>query len=489
MLPTTLKGKGMDTYIRISREGYRSEAEVEAQLDRYRRDCAIPGTEGGEVVTETDVSGTLAVDAREYGRLIDKVESGDSDGIVSPDVDRAFRNAREGLAAWDRVTAAGGRLVFPLDGIDSAEGDPDIAWERFVDRLRNGEAFARRQGKKLTRVAAESVERGIHAGSIPPLGYRWPGTCVDLPNGKTRFKKAGPLEPTADAPKVAAAFAAFDAGASWRELVRLLGVGSQGAARNVLTNDVYLGIARGGGTSKAEAHEAIVDPALFARVQRKLADRAPAKGKPRVRRNTAPLSAVLKCATCGHNLRHEAAKGHYRCKNMNCDCRVSVKAETSEAHVLALAVDHHAASHEAVAMALAVEDAVLPALEVAVIEAQAEVLAIEADETLSPLRKGQAATAADAALEAARRALDNAEATQGWHCLSPDRVADKLAEGDPLVVNEFIREMLTATVLPANGSRHLSIEDRIRPTTLVAGKLAAERMPDAPLRELARVAG
>src|SRR5438477_13186968 len=105
---------GFGISIRISKEGYRSKEEVEAQLDRYERDCRKWLADRGLAVDETavqresDVSGMLRAEDRQLGALVERVEEGALAGIVCPDVDRFGRNVEYGCAVWRRVVGQSG---------------------------------------------------------------------------------------------------------------------------------------------------------------------------------------------------------------------------------------------------------------------------------------------------------------------------------------------------------------------------------------------
>jgi hypothetical protein len=71
-----------DIYIRVSRLADRTEEEA---IDIYEAQCrtwaARNGVEIDELVEDTDVSGTTAVEERKLDRLIQRIEKGESKGI------------------------------------------------------------------------------------------------------------------------------------------------------------------------------------------------------------------------------------------------------------------------------------------------------------------------------------------------------------------------------------------------------------------------
>jgi Resolvase, N terminal domain/Recombinase len=469
---------GVGIYIRISKEGYRSNEEVAAQLRRYEESCRAEATRKGldvdesAVVTETDVSGGKAVNDRALGRLIERVESGALVGIISPDVDRFARNMEHGLGAWRRVVEeSDGRLVFVDEGIDSADGDAHNQKERLVYRLVNGEGFLHRVSGKFATVVKESVEAGIHSGSIPPRGYVWPGTRIELPNGKTRFKKSGPLEATDELPNVTAAFEAFDAeaeGAVWSKVIDILGCKGQGAASAVLRNRVYLGEARSGQTVTPGAHPRAVSDELFDRVQRKLKRRA----EKRAERPTActpskhdnPLSGVLRCAACAGAMTPDFTDRQFRCKYQGNDKKEkhphgkpSIGMDATIPAVLAAARGWHARYSPVFMLGREVDEAMRPVLEEALAQAEATVRSQE--EVIGTALPADAP--ARAAVAAALAALDEHEAANGWLGMTPEGVEKRLAAGGD--VNDFLRSTVRAFVAPVGrrGNKAVPVEERL----------------------------
>ena len=77
-----------DIYIRVSRLGERTEDEATEVYEAQCRDWANRnGISIDEVEEDTDVSGSVAVDERKLEHLIQKIEAGESEGIVTPYLD------------------------------------------------------------------------------------------------------------------------------------------------------------------------------------------------------------------------------------------------------------------------------------------------------------------------------------------------------------------------------------------------------------------
>src|SRR5262245_2566099 len=110
----------MDGYIRISKVNGRNGDSFLApkiQRDTIERIAREKGFELGEVVEEHDVSGGKKVRDRELGRLVEKVEAGETAGLIVWKVTRFSRNLLDAVETMTRVDKAKGRLI--ADDYDS----------------------------------------------------------------------------------------------------------------------------------------------------------------------------------------------------------------------------------------------------------------------------------------------------------------------------------------------------------------------------------
>lgn len=198
----------MDGYVRVSRvAGRKGESYIspKVQRDKITGWAKLHEVDLGEVVIEEDVSGAKPVDERELGRLLGRVESGESQGIIAFKLSRFGRGALETLQAVDRIKKAGGRLVTIEDGVDSAKPGGRLLLtvlaglaEEELEQRRAGWATARRQ----------ALERGVHVGPTP-IGYQ------RGPDGRLQ-------EDERVAPFLAAAFSRRGNGESWGAIARYL---------------------------------------------------------------------------------------------------------------------------------------------------------------------------------------------------------------------------------------------------------------------------
>lgn len=279
----------VDGYVRVSQVAGRKGASFispSVQREQIEGWAKLHGALVGEVFEELDESGARS-DRPMLLEALQRVESGDSQGIVVAKLDRFGRSLIDGLANIERIRAAGGTFVSVQDGLDLGTPTGKLIlrimfsmaeWE--LDRVRANWDVAQ----------ARAVARGIHGGGYTPLGY-----IRDRMSGKLRVNKR-------EARVVAEVFRRRGEGASIRELVVYLNSTGLKTKRggtkfvdssvsNLIGNRVYTGEARSGRHVKEGAHPAIVDEATWQQAQH------PRKARQRPRRSL--LGAVVRCAECG----------------------------------------------------------------------------------------------------------------------------------------------------------------------------------------------
>jgi DNA invertase Pin-like site-specific DNA recombinase len=351
----------------------------------------------------------------------------------------------------------------------------------FIDQGEREYRERRKDGDSSRRNAV--LVHGVHGGSTPPLGYDW--TTGRMVNGewRTHNKKGkvlrGPLTPNADAAKVTAAFEAADSDDpkvySQANLARILGARSKGAARKIVTNRVYVGIAYSGEYEKPGAHPPLVDEDLFRRVQRKHTERA-RTGKGRsvsyAGREGALLGGgILRCGSCGRTLTLDRSIGSYRHKGFDCPAKASIQADLIEPVALDIAKEWHRVASPDRILSRQVEDALLPALEDALEEAERVLAQVEEKRSeWDAITYGNARADAVSAVDLARVAVEEAEAGQGWLGMAADRVEERLAGADAETIRSFIGDMVRVMVYPVGKGRRVPVKERIKVQYLVAGR-------------------
>lgn len=264
----------------------------------------------GQLHVELDQSGMKA-DRPKLVSVLERIERGDTGGVVVARLDRFGRSLVDSLVAIERIRAAGGTFASVADGFDMSTPTGEMVatmllgfaqWE--LRRIRDGFDEAR----------ARAVARGLHPSPVPPFGY----TRAEDDDGHI----LGPLQPDAQSgPLVAELYDRRAGGTSLADLCRFLeergAVGAYGHQRwtartvkAILRNRVYLGEARHGEHVKEGAHAALTDSLTWRRAQRE-GSVSPARSA----REPSLLAGLVRCAGCRYGMAADWARGQrrYRC--------------------------------------------------------------------------------------------------------------------------------------------------------------------------------
>jgi hypothetical protein len=467
-----------------------------------------------------------------FQRALELLAAGEANRLIVSKLNRLTRRRKHWEEILDLAEEQSWQVVsaeFPDLDLHSDTGR--MVAGMFIDQGEREYRERKKDGDNARRVAV--LIHGSHSGATRPPGYEW--TQRTDRDGNPLFDKKGrklrgPLAVEGfendallaeERSRVLAAFEARANGASWKEVTRILGAKSQGAAMWTLGNRVYLGEARSGEYVNANydgsldylgygrTHPPLLvdengkaDEALFNRANR----RKVARSVSYAGREGAPLGGgVLRCWTCRRALTRDTnPRGDlvYRCRNLACTKGVTIQAHRIEPVVLDLAKGWHALEHPNFALTRAVEDALLPALEDAHRDAEAELAEVEAAHErgeLTPSAYGKALSAAERAVTEALRAIEDAEAGRGWLGLTPEKVEEKLGlrtemvvetkplallpdhstppegatfeteterivgwDADAETVRSFVRDMVRVFVLPVGRGRKVPVEQRIK---------------------------
>jgi len=303
-----------DGYIRQSQH-HADSISPEVQHDTIQRLAAANGITLDEVVEDLDVSGGKSASARDLNRLVEKVERGESAGLVVWKVSRFSRNMLDGIETMARITRAGGRLL--ASDFDSA-APMGKALLGLLLGLAEEELDARREG--WVQAKERAIARGATIGPVP-IGYRknGNGTLAVVPE---------------DAARVVDAFERRAAGESFASIGRRHGFVN---VSKLLANATYLGRACWGEFVKEGAHPAIVSPDLFARAN---GARSARQYPPGEHTRDRLLIGLARCAGCGKTLKVKTRQGQpsaYYCHNaakQPCEARAFVNCEKLERHVV-----------------------------------------------------------------------------------------------------------------------------------------------------------
>ena len=289
----------LDGYIRVSqvrgREG-ESFISPDVQREQIEAFAKVMGARIPRWHVDLDRSGgTLQREGLNAG--LERIDAGETGGLIVARIDR-FARASEAGAVVKRIIERGAVFASAAERLDPTTTMGKamlqimlVFAEMELDRHREAWAIAQER----------AVDRGVHIASRPPTGY-------------TR-DKSGRLR-VASAKQKAAIRQAFEiraAGGSWQAVADHLNARRvpspygptnwhTGSVQHIIRNRAYLGEARSGRHAKADAHEAIVDRALFEAAQ---AARGPT---PTRSDEPALLAGLIRCASCRYAMKPDRMK-------------------------------------------------------------------------------------------------------------------------------------------------------------------------------------
>jgi len=461
---------GLDGYIRVSQvrgrsgDSFISPAVQREKIEAY---CKLHGAELLDVFEELDESGARR-DRPKLAIAIERVESGESGGIVVARLDRFGRSLVDSLAAIERIQRAGGTFASVTDGFDIATDTGRLVLrimlslaEFELDRVRANFADAR----------ARAVARGVHPCPVPPFGYTRPENSDPASKGG---RVLGPLEPhSVTGPLVRELFQRAARGESWTRLADWLeDEGAETAYRattwtaravkEVVRSRVYLGEAHHGEFVNPNAHEALTDELTFRQAQRVGRVFPPSRSE-----HGALLSGLLRCAGCRHGMQSYMGRNgrEYRCRRRyasgECQSPVYVHASVIEPYVEQAFVE---AAGNVRAQDPPPQDEQVGLLEAAMRDAEAELIAFRDSAAVAELGEQDFVAglrARRASFEQAQDAYISARAEA--EPVTVEALPDRLDELWPQLNVQERRELLSAGIdavfLRRGRSRHVPIGD------------------------------
>jgi DNA invertase Pin-like site-specific DNA recombinase len=268
-----------------------------------------------------DVSGGRALaDRPGLSAAVAAIEAGTADVVAAAYFDRLFRSLSTQSEVIERVERAGGQ-VLAVD-VGRITGESAGQWLSGTMMGAVSEYYRRSMRERSARGQAKAVERGATPWARVPAGYsRTDGTLS--PDAKT-------------VPIVQRAFDMRADGASITQIRNMLKSHdierSHRGVQVMLANRIYLGEVHFGELANLNAHEPIIEPELFERVQRMVIPRG---RKSKSTRLLARLG-VLRCGSCGARLSAMKLPKQndypiYRCPSTSdCDHHVTISAVIAE---------------------------------------------------------------------------------------------------------------------------------------------------------------
>jgi DNA invertase Pin-like site-specific DNA recombinase len=321
----------LDVYVRVSRVGGRegdSFISPELQAEKCLALAKSRGLTVGETFTDLDQSGgKMARPA--FDQALERIESGESGGIIVARIDRFARTLVGGLQAIEAIEAAGG-VVLTADG----EFDTSTATGELVLRIMLSlAAFELRRIKEGWKASVgNAIDRGVFIGPKVPVGY--------VKNERGQLE----LDPD-KAEIIAELFRLRGTGASWGALRSFMderlpredgGSWPAGTVNGIIRARYYLGESSQGAVVNKDAHQPIVS-----RLEWEMAQST--KGRAASDSTGALLAGVVRCASCGFAMSRQSAgakknSGRYRCfkhhSSGECPSPTSISATALDRYVI-----------------------------------------------------------------------------------------------------------------------------------------------------------
>lgn len=294
-------------YTRVSRIAGREGASFISPELQHQQIEAYASAQEHEVVAwfeDLDVSGGQ-VSRPEFDRALALVEAGGADGLIVAKLDRFMRSLPDALRVIEQIEGkegepTGRHLISVSDNFDSSTPMGRFARD-LVLRLAQLERERISEGWRAATDSA--LSRGVYIAAMAPTGYR--------------KREDGRLEPDPETANfVREVFRQRADGARFADLADYLtsaGVSTPrgnpkwtpNAVKWLLRNPAYLGQARQGGRTNAEAHAPLVTRAEWQSAQTPAGTRSTGE--------TMLLTGLARCGSCRYRLKGRSKTGAYQC--------------------------------------------------------------------------------------------------------------------------------------------------------------------------------
>jgi site-specific DNA recombinase len=411
------------------------------------KECKTCG--GCGKLVELDVSGGK-MNRPILDSLIERVKSGESDGIIVSKLNRFARTLIGGLQVIKELQEAGGVIVSVTDNIDLSTPTGRMVAsillaiaQMELERIRDEWADARRN----------AVEGGVYTSAIVPFGWE-----------KRQDRR---LRPSADAPIVREVFALRKEGKSCNAIAKWLdkraplenGCNWLGSTvQHILSNRIYRGELIAGGYTNSSAYDPIVSEPEWQAAQIK------GKTQPRTKHDVL-LTGLVRCAGCrymmspSYTVTKEKGRTYktpvYRCRGRHgaghCPSPTTIARKKLEPYVEAAFLEHMAGTRLTAEKSNANQDKAVAELE----RLEGELKLFAADTTA---RSALGETAYHTALRSRSQGVEEARAhvkTTAAEALSID-----VGQWTDLMVSEQ-RQVMSAALDVIFVRRGATVEDRI----------------------------
>ena len=306
----------LDGYVRVSQVGKRKgERFISPAVQREQIERCIEGRDGavlGEVFEEFDESGARR-DRPLLMEAIERIERGESNGLVVSRLDRFGRVVIDGLRAIQRIQEAGGTFVSVQDGLDPSTPTGKLVLQNLFSI---SEWYLEGVRANWDTAKERAIARGVWVARAP-YGYRRDedGRLEVVP------EQSAVVREVYEARAInRATYQEIAKTLNRRGLLTNSGVPfSCGTLAGMVRSPAYRGEARHGSHRNPHAHEPIVDSVTWQKAQ----------SAPRLTTKEADylLAGLIRCRSCGRMMSGERAEGSrrgyttYRCSHDSGECK------------------------------------------------------------------------------------------------------------------------------------------------------------------------
>jgi DNA invertase Pin-like site-specific DNA recombinase len=336
-----------DYITRVSKMGSRRGSDESTMtVDDQREQCVGAIKEkGGRVGKEhkaLNQSGKTSVDSKPYREALARIRRGESQGIAVALDDRLARDWRKLGRYYDEMESAGAEIIIVnLPGVDyrTSNGRTQTRLMAIVAEMKY--ATAKDRGDKM---ADRTIERGVP--NRVPFGYRRNAGMDGVKVDPERDGKALVPDPKT-APLVERIFEMRVDGHSWVDIGKWLeaqkvpsprgGSWAVSTLRNMIANEMYLGVITLGERRLEDAHAPLISRTLWRQAQS-------SRTLQRTGRNVAGIAGgLLTCHSCGRTLSVTGTQNpSYTCRRQlggKCDAPVYVSKKRADAYVEEMITD------------------------------------------------------------------------------------------------------------------------------------------------------
>lgn len=451
----TSGGLQLDAYIRVSKvRGRAGESFISPTVQRERIESWAQA-HGHTLIwhePELDVSGGT-MQRPVFDRIMERVRSGESDGVIVAKLDRFARTLVGALSTLEEFERRGAVLVSVADNIDLST-PMGKAFLRIL--LVFAELERDRISESWRTASSNAIARGVHIAKFTPVGYE-----------RSPDKR---LIPSGEAPAIHEAFLMRAAQKTYTEIARRLdhsaprpggGRWTRSMVDRIIKNRVYRGEAYRGENVNADAHLPIVTVAEW-----QAANLVPVRAIARGQRQSL-LGGFVRCAGCRYLLaphrleESEKAGGRapvYRCRGTHtagpCTAPASINGRKLDRYVESVWREQMAQE----ALTIQHDSDALQAATEKLSEAEAELAAFAADLTLRRVLGSDYHAAAEARAAAVNQAQGELQ-----RALAPVADGDAIESYDDLPIEDrrrILGSSIDAVIVRRDDAR-VPIEDRV----------------------------